>query len=221
MKVLDYLFPKFCVGCQREGVFLCSACQKKILLVAMPTCPDCQRLSEKGRYCQKCRKGKALKGIIIASYYEEGPMREIIHNFKYNSVIAFGDFLAKILANSLKNFEKFDLITFVPLHPRRQAQRGYNQSQILAENAAKILNKKCENLLIKTKATKRQVGLQGAIRRKNLKGVFRVKKDIDINSKNIIIIDDITTTGTTLNECARSLKEAGAREVWGLVVARG
>lgn len=236
---LEYLFPHFCVGCEKEGDFLCQKCRGDILEVEMQVCPDCGRLNPQGIYCRECRteevpqskkakkslkkkyRRKPLQGIIAALYFEEGPTKEIIHNFKYNSVLEFKTILADKMSEKIKVISGLEIISFAPLHPKRFAQRGYNQSEILAQEISKQVKIPCQNLLIKNKKTKRQVGLKGFKRRKNLQGVFKVNMGIDIKGKKIVIIDDISTTGTTLNECARVLKKAGAREVWGLVVARG
>lgn len=240
---LDLLFPKYCVNCGLEGETVCFSCTQKIIPVVSQICPECHKLSERGEYHKKCSKDNPLKGIICASYFEEGPIREMIHNFKYNGVVELGESLAELMVKALKeNFKiqisnyksisklktsKFDIgnwefvITFVPLHWRRQAQRGYNQSEILAKIISEKLSVVCCQLLVKLRSTKRQAELTGSNRRKNLERVFSAKTDIDIKNKRIIIVDDVTTTGSTLNECAKALKDAGAKEVWGLVVARG
>lgn len=237
------LFPKFCVGCDEEGTWLCPKCQKKILKVATQVCPQCGRVSTLGLYCKLCRydtilvkvKGeekpkkkkirKPLEGILTTVYFKEGPTREIIHHYKYNSVTELAKYLVPLMSETLKeHMLPLDIITFTPLFIKRLAERGYNQSEILAQGIGKNVKIDVENLLTKTKSTKRQVVLKGEKRRKNLKGVFklRIKNDeLRIKGKNILIIDDITTTGATLNECAKTLKDAGANMVWGLVVARG
>lgn len=237
---LDLCFPSFCVGCQKEGTWLCRGCFKKIVLVNSQVCPGCNRLSLQGRYCRLCRfdiflvkvKGgkkpkkikrrKPLEGIISSLYYEEGPTKEIIHNIKYNSVIELVPILGKVMAKALKNNlpDKHILLTFAPLHPRRLSQRGFNQAELLAINTAKDSKVPIKNLLRKKKNTKQQVKLKGKLRRKNLTGVFSFRGN-DIKGKTIVVIDDVTTTGTTLNECAKVLKAVGAKKVWGLVVARG
>lgn len=269
--VLDLLIPRFCLGCGEEGSYLCSKCARSVLLVVEQICPKCERLSELGQYHLKCRKNIALKGIIVAAYYQEGPLKEIIHYFKYNAILEVKDFLSRILADAYKRchcehlrsnpacrgepagvaihrsprrFAFRDdnfIVTFAPLHPRRQAFRGYNQAEILARGAAKRLKLPLCDILRKIKSTKRQVGLVGSKRRQNLVGAFEVHKVYKVHGieksirgnflrnykvkslkgKRILIVDDITTTGSTLNECAKVLKEAGAKEVWGLVVARG
>lgn len=251
--LLDLFFPSFCVGCGSEGSLLCRKCKKGIIRVQLQTCPDCGRINSTGVYCALCRfetimvkkknkkkskkvkRRKALQGIIVATYYEEGPIKEMIHNFKYNHALELKKVLSNLLAQAV-NQKTFDLITFAPLHRRRLAERGFNQAEILAEETAKKLKLTCETTLVKVKSTKRQVGLTGQKRRKNLTGVFKVTKSLrativakqskvhgvqSIRRKKILIVDDITTTGTTLNECAKVLKMAGAKEVWGLVVARG
>lgn len=247
--ILDLLFPSFCVGCGIEGSLLCLKCRKQIIQVQSPVCPRCQRLSENGRYCQICRKKMALSGIIVAVYYEEGPTKEMIHNFKYNHALGLKKVLANLLVEAYRRHceqpgviasgsaaihrdrllwltprNDNTLVTFTPLHHRRLAERGFNQAELLAQTVSKRLKIPCESLLIKTKSTKRQVGLTGDIRRKNLTGAFKVHKVCKVKilrGKKILIIDDITTTGTTLNECAKILRAAGAKEVWGLVVSRG
>jgi len=221
-RIFDLFFPKFCVGCQIEGTWLCDECFQKIVFVSSQVCPQCGRLSLQGRYCTSCRKGKSIRGIICAAHYNGGPTKELIHNLKYNSVTEIVLILGKVMAKALqKNVPKKDiLITFAPLHRRRLAQRGFNQAELLAKNISKTNKIPMKNLLEKKKNTKRQVELKGRERRKNLEGVFAFK-DGDLKGKTIIIVDDVTTTGATLNECAKVLKKAGAKEVWGLVVARG
>lgn len=220
--LFELIFPRFCVGCNQEGTWLCSNCFQKIVTVSSQVCSGCGRLNSQGKYCLKCRKGKHLKGIISAVYFEEGPTKEIIHNFKYNSVLEFGPIFGKIMAEKLAGIPKKNLVlTFVPLHSKRLAQRGYNQAEILAKVVSSQSKIPYLDLLKKIRKTKRQVGLLGKYRRRNLSGVFKSICKDSIKGKKIIIVDDIVTTGTTLNECARILKEADAKEVWGLVAARG
>jgi len=255
--LLNLFFPCFCVGCGKEcspaGGFLCQKCQQTIVPVVSQVCPECGKLSENGKYHQKCSKDKAIKGVICAAYFEEGPVREMIHNLKYNSVTELAEPLGKLMAEvlrdnfklqilnfksnsndknfNIKNSLKIEnlklLITWVPLHWRRQAQRGYNQSELLARGIGERIGLEVKNILVKKKSTKRQAELSGEKRRKNLKSVFQLKNGVDLsnlgNLRNLvfIIVDDVCATGSTLNECGRVLKRAGAKEVWGLVVCRG
>lgn len=222
---LDLIFPKFCFGCSLEGDWLCSACAGEIVEVRTQVCPTCGRLSQNGRFCLNDQKVHGLSGIIVACYYDEGPMKELIHNFKYNHILELNDFLAEMMANSLKNnldLDKKCLITAVPLHFLRRAQRGYNQAELLADAVAQRL-KIAKNLKIikKYRKTKPQVLTGGKSRQNNLKNCFKINQKIDLGGKTIILVDDVATTATTLNECALVLREAGAKEVWGLVIAKG
>lgn len=246
---LELIFPQFCVGCHQEGSFLCAKCAGEIVPVVSQVCPKCGKLSECGEYHLNCKDKIALKGIIASAYFEEGPIREMIHNLKYNGVTELKDKLAELMTDALKQSSQFSvsnsqlvsssqlknenlmrtenykienlIITFTPLHWRRQATRGYNQSELLAREISRRLDIPVIDALKKDKQTNRQVELKGKARRENLVGVFRIKPKIDIKKKTIILVDDVYTTGSTLNECAKVLKTAGAKEVWGLVVARG
>ncbi len=225
---LDLLFPRFCIDCGKEDEWLCSLCKNKILRAKTQVCPECGRISRFGRYCRRHQKRWGLSGIIVAAYYEEGPIKEAIHNFKYNHILEMKDILGEVLAESLKDnldIAKDILVTAVPLHFLRQAQRGYNQSELLADYVAdKLKLPKNFHILKKMRWTKPQVQLGGKKRLKNLTNSYKIFKKFDpnfIRRKTIILVDDVTTTGTTLNECAKVLRAAGARRVWGLVVAKG
>jgi len=223
--ILDLIFPKFCLGCGQEGgAWLCWECLKKILPVQTQVCPACGKIAEQGKFCRPCRV-PSLSGIIVAGYYEEGSLKEIIHNFKYNAVRELGELLGTMMTTSLEeNFSmnKDFLITAVPLHFLRRAKRGYNQSEILAEIIASRLNlEKNFKTLYKFRGTTAQVQTSGKERLKNIKNSFKINKKIRLSGRRIILVDDVATTGATLQECARLLKKAGAKEVWGLVAAKG
>jgi len=233
--VFDLLFPKFCLGCNKEGEWLCETCQAEIVPVITQICPGCKRISKAGRFCKKCRKRVSLNGVLVGAYFDEGPIKELIHNLKYNSVPELAKILGSLSADNLEqnlNFlGKDPLIIPVPLHFLRRAKRGYNQSELLADViAAKINLPKNFKILKKIRKTKPQVLTDSKKRRKNVLNSFKIinKKGAKgandakgVCGKTVILIDDVLTTGATLNECARALKEAGAKKVWGLVVARG
>lgn len=227
--LFDLVFPKFCLGCGQEGIWICPQCQDKIVQVSSQVCPECGRISRSGKFCKHCQKSKRLSGIIVACYWEEGPIKEIIHNFKYNNVLELSDFLGGLMAEALKeniqtiaDYSNHILITAVPLYWLRRAQRGFNQSEMLAEAIAEKLSlPKNFKILKKIRRTKPQAQTDSKKRRENLQNSFKFYKNITVRGRTIIIVDDVTTTGTTLNECARVLRKAGAKEVWGLVIARG
>lgn len=223
---LDLLFPINCQGCGLEGNYLCLSCQQKIE-PPLERCLVCEKNSPLGRthldcVCQKL----ALAGLMVAANYEEPGIKNLIWNLKYNSVAEISKNLATILVDY---FVKRDLLDYfagsfvipVPLHKKRFKIRGFNQAELLAQNFAKSLGFECLKLLQKTKATKRQVELEGAERLKNLEGAFSVlPMPPSLGERKIILVDDVATTGATLNECAKVLRAQGAGEIWGLVVAR-
>jgi ComF family protein len=173
---------------------------------------------------------------MVAAYYEEGPIKEAIHNFKYNNVTELAGFLSDLLAKSLQGQKpklgKDIILTAVPMHFLKKAQRGYNQAEMLADVVAEQISaqggpasgwklQKSYQIIKKIRKTKSQVSKSGKKRRENLKNSFKIIDKNIINNRNIIIVDDVTTTGTTLEECAKVLKVAGAKKIWGLVIARG
>lgn len=242
---LDLIFPKNCVGCGKEGEWICQTCQKKIVLVKTPTCPTCQKITNNGQFCPKCRVKTNLTGVIVAAYYEEGPLKEAIHTFKYEGVFDLSDDLSKILLAGFNHIvskkfnQKHTIIIPVPLHKKRRAQRGFNQAELLARQ---IITKRQKNIkteeqinldrenwqmvnnkLIRHKYQKKsQVELSGKARRINLQNSFSwVGDKNELSGKVVLLVDDVYTTGSTLNECAKILRrEAGVRQVWGLVLAK-
>ena len=223
--VLDTVFPKFCAGCRGEGTWLCEKCLAEIVFVQSPTCPNCQKLTPKGQFCSRCRSKSNLTGIISACHWREGPLRGLVHMYKYEGIRELADILAAFLIWQLKKnpIGKNTVVMAVPLHWKRQNVRGFNQAQLLAANVATYFNLDLlENALVRTKWTRPQVELKGQQRRTNVRGVFacRNSKKI-INNKNILLVDDVATTAATLQEAAKVLRAAGARQVWGVVLAKG
>jgi len=136
--------------------------------------------------------------------------------------MVLGDLLVDSLVENRDSLGRDFLITAVPMHYLRRARRGYNQSELLATYVADALKiPKNFQILKKIRKTRPQVQFSGKKRRENLKNSFKICKNADVLGKTFVVVDDVTTTGATLNECARILKVAGARKVWGLVVAKG
>jgi ComF family protein len=147
-------------------------------------------------------------------------MREAVHALKYNRRRDVVAPLADLLAMSLKQSGwTFDYITGVPLYPAREVERGYNQADLLARETAIKTNTLHQRVLERTRATRDQIGLDGAARRANVHDAFRAHPASALD-KSIVLIDDVCTTGATLDACARALFQAGAHRVYGLAVAR-
>lgn len=216
--LLDFLFPKHCVGCGSSGHYLCPACEGKIEFLILPICPACGHQVAKIGYHTRCHRNY-LDGLIAVGRHR-GPLKKLVKHLKYYGHSDMAKMACQFLTDALSG-SAIDAtsITFVPLHSSRERKRGYNQSALLAAALAKNLGLPRLGLLRKTKPTKPQAGLSRQERLKNLKGVFSTQNVTP--GMRVILIDDVATTAATLNECARELKEAGASKVYGLVLAHG
>jgi competence protein ComFC len=226
---LDICYPKFCLGCQKEGNYLCEDCKACLEITEniFCLCENPQRLSLEGK-CPKC-SFKRLDGLYFALSYKNKMVQKLIHQFKYEPFVKdlsenLADLIIthfKLLNKCEKDFKEKILIP-VPLARKKLKNRGFNQ----AEEIAKELSKKLKipiitDCLIKIKESQPQMRLSLEERRKNIKGVFEVREKEKIKNKKILLIDDVYTTGATLEEAAGILKESDAKEVFGVVVARG
>jgi len=234
--LLDLVFPRYCPGCQKElkvkdASFVCSACFEKITLNSGIRCHICGLRNGKGT-CRRCRKKTPLKGLLAASRYENPILKEMIHLFKYQSVESLKKPLAELIINYLKKedlIDKFDnfILVPIPLSLRRKSARGFNQSELLAKEIGKFLNCPVINLLKRKKFTSPQAEISDWQKRKeNISGAFCLNPELigsgnQSGLKKIILIDDVSTSGATLEEAASVLKQAGAKEIYGLVIAKG
>jgi ComF family protein len=224
---IDLLFPIKCLGCQTDGVFVCRNCLLAISLRTEQICPTCGEASPLGMAHAGCRRSTALDGLIVASTYEDKIVQKLIHLFKYASVEALSHPLAAlatafILANKLEGFFRQALLVPVPLHPKRLRFRGFNQAYLIACEIGKNIG--CEfadTILTRTKHTHPQVELTAEERKTNIKNAFSCEYPSLVTGRRIILFDDVATTAATLHECAKTLHNAGAKEVWALVLARG
>ncbi|HLZ80855.1 MAG TPA: ComF family protein [Ktedonobacteraceae bacterium] len=224
--LLDTVFPPHCVSCERNGTVLCSSCIAQFKPMPLLSCPTCINMTlEVGMVCKKCRyKPPGLSGLFAVCMYEE-PLRSCIHALKYDGNLRLAEPLGTLLGQSFSRYAlQADAIVPVPLHRDRQHQRGYNQAQLLAEICATLVDVPFhEHMLVRHRATLPQVGLSAKDRSVNIAGAFLCTPAYATGAlfeRSIVIIDDITTTGATLRECAAPLYAAGAKEVKGLVLAQ-
>lgn len=222
MRPLDFLFPPRCVSCGRLGGYFCPRCTQKIEFIKFQICPRCTNPAIGGATHPRCQTPLGLDGMYALAHYK-GPIKDAVHLLKYKLV---SDLTKSLVFLLFKNFPfdvlKFDYLVPVPLHPQKQKERGFNQSEIIAEEIGKTLNVPVKtHLLNRYRYTSPQVKLERKNRLSNLKGAFSCNKNINIKYKTIAIIDDVSTTFTTLSECAKVLKRQGARSVWGIVLAHG
>lgn len=225
--LLNFIFPKRCVGCKKFGEYLCSSCFAKISFAQKYFCGVCGHASYNGLTHPKCESKYSIDGVFpILNYH--GLLKKILYQYKYNPHLSdltcvLGDFLYEgFIQNEIlmKDMQKEECVFIaVPLHEKRQKTRGYNQSELLAEYVSKKLERKCpKGVIIRSKNTTPQFKLPKSERHENIKGAFDVVKKETIQSLTVFLIDDITTTGATLLECANVLKRNGAGKVYGIAL---
>ena len=221
-RAADFLFPPHCLGCGREGEFFCIPCRRALPRLLPPLCPQCGRPLTGEDRCSACQKWQLELNGIRSPFLFEGMMRQAIHQLKYNNFKALAFPLAQLLA---EYFEArplpVEIIMPVPLHSRRLRERGYNQSGLLARELGRLIDLPVvEDSLLRLRDTPAQVKAPDAeIRRKNVLGVFACRNG-GLEGENVLLIDDVCTTGATLDSCAIALSRAGVGSVWGLTLAR-
>lgn len=229
--ILDILFPLFCLGCGTPEAWLCASCRERLPLRRDHRCPSCRRRPTPfGRTCFECSEKYPLDGLFIASHYEVPLLSRAIHACKYRFIDALSVPLGTFLADAARQTDLPlpECILPVPLHPRRLRFRGFNQSELLAETLSRMLAPGLDipvmpSALLRTRYTKPQMQTKSRQERlHNLKNAFALAKDAkkNIRGKSLWLVDDVATTGTTLEECAKLLKRQGAKEVYGIVLAR-
>ncbi len=225
--LLDFLFPRRCLSCREflspSDRCLCDRCEALWPLLSPPFCKLCSypfsSPETTSHLCGDClQEGRSYKKVYAAGLYE-GLLLEMIVRMKYRGEERLTSFLGRRLAERIE--EDFDLIIPIPLHARRLRERGYNQSLLLAREIGKVLRRPVDPfLMIKERNTLPQMSLKGEERRKNLRGVFGVKRPDKIKDKNILLVDDVFTTGTTMEMASRELLKAGATEIKAGILAR-
>ncbi len=231
--LLDTLFPPLCHVCRTfipgpAEVHLCASCRDAVSPIRPPLCPVCGTpfAAEGGidHPCGPCLTDpRPFDGARSAVRFD-GPVRDLIHRFKFGKKSHLARPLALLTARSLPDFPSTcpgDLVVPVPLHVKRLRQRGFNQSQLLGHVLAKEwrIPLSVHNLR-RIRWTEPQIGLSATERERNVRNAFAVAHPHGIEDKSIILADDVFTTGSTVSECARILKRAGARQVWVITVAR-
>ncbi len=233
MGILDFLFPKYCVGCRKLGSYLCSNCFSYLSFEAEGLCAVCNRPSINELTHPACQGKYTIDGIFSGIAYNR-TAKKLIYNFKYKPyVAALKNLLVEFLYEGIIQKEEFNkvlrdnqnyqkILAPIPLYHLKQKSRGYNQSALLALGLSEKLNMTMRDLLLRTKNTPSQAGLKQQERRENINRAFVLKKGAKDLLKNslVFLVDDILTSGATLLEAARILKRAGAKRVWGLTLAR-
>jgi competence protein ComFC len=216
---LDWVFPPHCGGCNRLAERWCASCQAQARPFGQ-VCACCGIPLETGGLCPECKDSQPIYAGLRSFTRYAGPARNAVIRLKYSRDIGLGEALATNMAQQLAGLNwPIDIITCVPLSGGRLRQRGYNQAAMLARPLSYSSGKSFRPILLrKTREAPSQVGLSASERRKNVWGAFEASGTIA--AKNVLVVDDVTTTGSTINACARALLDAGATAVYGLTFAR-
>ena len=229
---LDILFPKKCTGCGKDGGYFCGDCVSNILQIDL-ICPQCTNLSIGGLTHPSCEREFSLDGLWSLGIYQ-GSLRKAIQKLKYEPALVkdFAPVLVDIFIEYWVKYQPFIyeeikknsqgwMIAAVPLHWYRGNKRGFNQSKLIGQLLSKKLGLDYCDGLKRIRYTTPQVKLKRKDRKANIKNAFEITKPYTLNPKPfVLLIDDVWTTGSTLRECCKVLKKAGAKKVWALTLAR-
>lgn len=226
--VAELLFPKFCFGCKKEGGYLCEDCLSLIDIAEKDLCPSCEKYSFDNRTCPSCKRTRFLDSLYFAAFYENPLVKKLILNFKYEpfakelsktlSYLLFVYFL-KAGKNPFQNCKDPVLIP-IPLYKKRLRWRGFNQSEEIAKEISLVFNVPVQNMLTRIKQTEPQIKLAKEQRKNNIQEAFGLNTKETIKEKTVFLIDDVFTSGSTMDEAARVLKKAGVGQAIGIAIAR-
>ncbi len=217
----DFFFPPICYGCNEEAEqgLVCDSCRLLLFTSELDVCPNCGRACVET--CSRCDEHLLSRVRALGPYAE--PFRGLIHALKYHEKTGLADLLGRALASlALQDTElrQADVVCAVPLHPARQRERGYNQSELLARAVSAETGIAFVDALLRKRNTPTQTSQSGtAQRRRNVEDAFRIRPGANVAGAHVVLVDDVTTSGATLNAAARHLLGAGAVNVMGLVVA--
>ncbi|MDD4531812.1 MAG: ComF family protein [Candidatus Pacebacteria bacterium] len=218
----DLIFPKKCINCKKEGSYLCEDCLSLKEINPYRYCL-CERMEKKDK-CDVC-KNRYLDKLFSAASFENRILKEAVHKFKYGYIKDLSHPLSILILSHLQilevNLDQSVIIIPVPMTDKKKRRRGFNQS----EEMAKIISRATgipllSDVLIKNKETAPQMELNKKERMENIKKCFEIKNQEKIKGKTILLLDDVYTTGSTMEECAKKLKQSGAAKVWGMTIAR-
>ena len=219
--LIDAVYPLECAGCGRAGQVICDRCCAGLPALLPPFCEVCAVPGDFIR-CPPCRDATPSFDGIRAPFLYAGAIRQAVLSFKYGGVRAAAPQLGGMLADYLQDHPlPGDLATAVPMHPRRRRERGYNQAELLAREVSRRNGLAYRgDLLVRSRPVAPQAGTAtAAARATNVAGSVALKDARDLAGASVIIVDDVATTGNTLEVCAAVLKAAGAQSVWGLTLA--
>jgi competence protein ComFC len=224
-------YPATCVVCSGDverPEYLCESCRSRAPRITSPFCAKCSEpfsgAITQTFSCANCEHRTLHFDSTVAAYRSRGLVRKLVHEFKYGRQRHLRHPLAEWLGETMSDprlrDRRFDLIVPVPLHPARERERGFNQATLLAELLARQVGVPLRSVLERIRYTTTQTAYDRAERMENLHDAFRLRKNMNVRELHVLLIDDVLTTGSTLSECARVLKEAGAISVHAATAAR-
>ncbi|MBD3282276.1 MAG: hypothetical protein GF387_01575 [Candidatus Portnoybacteria bacterium] len=219
--VLDLFFPKKCLKCNRPDIYLCPACFNKIEVKKEKTCFLCKKTNQENNICQKCKSKTKIDKVIIATQYKQ--VEDLIKKFKYQYIKELYKPLALLILKAIKQnklqIPKNTIIVPIPIHKRKLKQRGFNQSELMAKELSKRINIPIKtNMLKRVKTSVPQAKTKTKKEReRNIKNSFKAK---NVKNKNIILVDDVITTGSTIIEATKKLKNEKANKIIVLAIAQ-
>jgi ComF family protein len=218
---LDWLYPPVCGGCGKKGQRWCPTCQGQVKQLGSQVCPRCGSPQVVPQLCPSCQTKTGTNMIVRSWAIFAGPVREAVHRLKYRRDLGLGEALAQPLYGLLVSLNwQIDLVVPVPLSPERLKERGYNQVSTVARPLALATGFHYRpQALVRVKETRSQVGLSPQQRRENVAMAFRAYSEL-VRGKHVLIVDDVMTTGATLESCAEAVIGAGASSVKGLTLTR-
>jgi len=225
------LYPPTCVVCSANVArteYLCADCQRRAPRIVPPFCSKCSEpfpgAIDGAFTCANCANRTLGFDAAVSAYRSRGVVRFIVLQFKYNRQLQLRHPIAEWLEEAMNDPRLrpryFDLVVPVPLHPARLRERGFNQAELLAKILAQKINVPLNSALERIRYTTTQTAFDRVERMENLRGAFRLRKKIGVRGLHVLLVDDILTTGSTLSECARVLREAGAQSVYAVTAAR-
>jgi ComF family protein len=229
--VASLFYPALCAVCHAPVTganYVCQDCFDKAQRIVAPFCAKCSEPFSgaiDGEFtCPNCADRTLAFDAAVAAYRSRGVVRFVILQFKYNRQLHLRHPVAEWLQEAMNDARlrdrNFDCIVPVPLHPARFRERGFNQAELLARILGQRISVTLSRALERTRYTTTQTAFDRIDRMENLRGAFRLRKRIDMRGLQVLLVDDILTTGSTLSECARVLREAGALSVYAVTAAR-
>jgi len=223
----EYIFPVFCLSCDAEGRWVCDSCFSTITITPQLFCPVCHASSVAGNACVSCAPTSYIVNHIATVRYEDvGLIGKSIHIFKYQYAEEVMEVIDRIITIFVSEYRTFfhdiDFLIPIPLHKKRFAERGFNQ----ATSIARVLSRELgialrDTAVVRTRDTPHQARLDKEGRLQNVKEAFGVPDSEGIAQKRVLLVDDVLTTGATMQECAKVLLDHGASQVSAFTLARG